>query len=337
MKQTLLATLALLAAAPVYAHHGVAGIGAAALEGPGAPIESASSATLPEGHTLAYAKLDHARFRSVNPGDTQQDYSQFWMLGIGHGFTPWLSAYIFAPYQRKVDTAEPAGATTPAFNTQGWADFSVMGQIGFKYEPGKNGGFMLVPANESLDDLEDWHFTLFAGNTIPHGNPNLRDRNGNIDPGKSTGFGKPSLSLGMSAAKMLSPDLTLNLEASTLRFRDYLYADGNRMRFGAENRLNAALAYKLLTAPDSKLRLDGVIEAQHLDLGHDRVNGVDDPNTGGRVLYLMPGFRLYKDSMSAAVGVKVPAWQRLNEATAPQQGSEGKEKYRLILSFSYLF
>ena len=38
----------------------MAGVGAAALEGPGAPVESASSATLPAGKTLLYAKLDCA-------------------------------------------------------------------------------------------------------------------------------------------------------------------------------------------------------------------------------------------------------------------------------------
>jgi hypothetical protein len=41
-------------AAPVLAHHGVAGVGAAALQGPGAPIESAASTVLPEGGVLAY-------------------------------------------------------------------------------------------------------------------------------------------------------------------------------------------------------------------------------------------------------------------------------------------
>ncbi len=53
MKKTL-AIACSLAAAPVLAHHGVAGVGAAALEGPGAPVESATSAVLPEGGTLRF-------------------------------------------------------------------------------------------------------------------------------------------------------------------------------------------------------------------------------------------------------------------------------------------
>lgn len=309
------------------AHHGVAGVGAAGLNGPGAPIESASSATLPEGKTLAYFKLDHAQFKTFDPDPAtpEADYSQFWMAGVGHGFTPWFSAYLFVPYNRKID--EPGG-----FNTQGWADISVMGQIGFKYD----NGFSLVPANESLDDLEDWHFTVFGGTTLPTGNPNLRDAGGAIDPGKSTGFGQPSMTLGMTATKTLTPRLTFNTELSRLDFRENTCDDGTRMKFGSENRLNGSLAYRLMTDPQRKLRLDGVIEAQYLALERDRSNGSDETATGGKVLYLMPGLRLYQDNMSFAVGIKAPAWTRLNESDQ-QQGGEGKERYRLVFSASILF
>lgn len=325
--------LACLAASAAWAHHGVAGVGAAAIEGPGAPVESASSAVLPSGSTLTYLKLDHARFKRVDPSTSEADYSQFWMLGLGHGFAPWFSAYVFAPYNVKIDTPDPAGG--PKFDTRGWADLSLMGQLGFKYEPGE--GFKLTPANESLDDLEDWHFSAFAGATLPHGNPNLRDSTGVIDPGKSTGFGKPSQSLGMTMSKMLTRDLTVSVEASMLRFREHRYDDGSTMRFGAEDRLNTALAYRLHGDASRKLRVDGVLELQLLRLGKDRANGIDDVDTGGRVTYLMPGIRVYKDNMSFAFGIKRPVSARLNEATSQQQGAEGKEKYRLIFSASYLF
>jgi hypothetical protein len=310
-----------------FAHHGVAGVGAAALEGPGAPVESASSAVLPQDKTLLYAKLDHARFKtySTDPTNPESDYSQFWMVGVGHGFTSWFSAYLFAPYHIKKD--EPGG-----LDSRGWADLSVMGQIGFKYD----GGFRLVPANESLDDLEDWHFTVFGGGTLPTGDANHRLADGSIDPGKSLGFGKPSYSLGMTATKQLSRDLTFNLEASLIRFQEYTYADGNRVRFGSEDRLNGSLAWRLHTNPDSRFRVDGVIEAQYLALGRDIENGTGAEATGGRIVYLLPGLRLYKDNMSLAIGLKKPAWTRLNESER-QQGAEGKEKYRVIVSASVLF
>jgi hypothetical protein len=321
--------LAALLLVPVlaHAHHGVAGVGAAALEGPGAPVESASSAVLPAGKTLLYAKLDHARFESydADPAKPEGHHSQFWMLGVGHGFTPWFSAYVFAPYNIK---QEEAGG----LDSQGWADASFMGQIGFKYD----GGLKLVPANESLDDLEDWHFTVFGGGSLPTGSPNHRLRDGSIDPGKSLGFGKPSYSLGVTATKEVTRDLTFNLEASTIRFREFRYADGQRVKFGAEDRLNAGLAWRLHTHPASRFRVDGVLEAQYLALGRDVENGTGAAATGGRIVYLLPGLRFYKDNTSFAIGLKKPVWTRLNESDR-QQGAEGKEKYRLIFSASFLF
>ena len=49
------------------AHHGVASLGMAGLEGPGAPVESSSSATLPDGSWLATLKLDLALFDTYTP------------------------------------------------------------------------------------------------------------------------------------------------------------------------------------------------------------------------------------------------------------------------------
>ena len=323
---------------PAYAHHGVAGVGAAALEGPGAPVESASSAVLPEGKTLVFMKLDHAKFKSVNPSDTQVDYNQFWMAGLGYGVTPWLSAYLFAPYNRKIDTAEPVGAASQKYDTKGFADMSVMAQIGFKYDK----GLKLVPANESADDQEDWHFTLFAGTSLPTGSPNLKNRDGNIDPGKSTGFGSADWSVGFTATKMLTSKLTLNTEVSTIRFTKYHYGSdashpyGFDAQFGAETRLNLGLAYRIYTHAERKLRIDLNMETQCLKIGRDKENGIGQEATGGKILYLLPGIRIYKDNMSFAFGIKKPIWKNLNE-DALQQGSEGKEKYRLLLSASALF
>lgn len=314
-----------LLAMPAAAHHGVAGLGAAGLTGPGAPVESSSSATLPAGSGLLYLKLDHAQYRHFGGAAPEADYAQFSMAGAGYGFTPWFSAYLFQPYHAKVDT--PGG-----FSTHGFADASLMGVIGMKYD----NGLQLTPANESLDDLEDWHFTLYGGVTLPTGNPNMRDPAGAIDPGKSTGFGKSSYTLGATASKMVSERTTLNLDISHQGFQEYAYADGNRARFGAERRVNFAVNHRLWADGERKLRLDGVLETQFLAIGRDETNGVAEAATGGRMLYLMPGLRLYLDRWSLAAGVKKAVWTQLNEE-AQQQGAEGRESYRLVFSVSRLF
>ncbi len=310
---------------PALAHHGVAGVGAAGLSGPGAPVESAASTVLPDGQWLATFKLDDARYKTYDWAAPNGKFSRFSMFGLGYGVSSWFSVYAFLPYNEKVDEAG-------GLNSRGVADISVMGQFGFKYDQ----GFKRVPKNESLDDLEDWHFSVFGGATLPTGNANHRMADGSIDPGKSLGFGKPAWSLGVTLSKMLSDQLTLSLEASALRFTAYTYKDGQNVQFGAEQRLNAALAWRGWTVAERQFRLDPVFELQYLGLGRDKADGLGEAGTGGKVLYAMPGVRAYWKSASFALGLKRPVWTRLNESSQ-QQGAEGKEKLRVVFSASLLF
>ncbi|MBK6741592.1 MAG: transporter [Hydrogenophilales bacterium] len=314
-------------ATPALAHHGVASLGAAGLEGPGAPVETSSSATLPQGTWLGYLKVDHAKSRTfdADPGNPEGDTNQYWMLGLGYGFKPWLSGYLFQPYNIKKDEAG-------GMNSRGFTDLSMMGVVGFKYDE----RFMLVPANESLDDLMDWHFTAYAGASLPTGDANHRLRDGSIDPGKSLGFGKSSFSYGLTATRQLSDNATAVFEANQIRFQTYEYDSGDRVRFGTENRLNGALSYRLMTDPASKFRLDGNVELNYLSLGRDVENGIGAEATGGDMIYGVVGVRLYKDNMSLGLALKKPIWTDLNEEDL-QQGAEGKEKYRFIATFSALF
>jgi hypothetical protein len=318
--------LALLTA-PASAHHGVASLGAAGLEGPGAPVETSSSATLPAGQWLGYLKVDHAKSKTfdADPSNPEGDYNQYWMLGLGYGFKPWLSGYIFQPYNIKQDEAG-------GLNSRGFADLSLMAVVGFKHDD----VFMLIPASESLDDLMDWHFTAYAGTSLPTGDANHRLRDGIIDPGKSLGFGKPDFSYGFTATKQLSENATAVFEAGQIFFQKYRYDDGNTMKFGTESRVNAALCYRLMTDPASGFRLDANIEANYLKLARDKEHGIDAKATGGDVLYGVVGVRLYKDNMRLGLALKQPVWTDLNEEDL-QQGAEGKEKYRFIATLSALF
>jgi hypothetical protein len=338
MKSSLSVALTLaLTSAVVHAHHGVATLGAVGLEGPGAPVETSSSATLPKGSWLGYLKVDHAKSKTYDPstaaGDQEGDYNQYWMAGIGYGFTPWFSAYAFQPYNIKKDEY---GDT----HSRGFTDLSLMGVIGFKYDD----RLMLVPADESLDDLMDWHFTLYGGLSLPSGDANHRLDDGSIDPGKSLGFGKSSFSYGLTATKQLTDDATAVFEAGQIRFQKYHYDDdpiggnptGIKVKFGTETRLNAALAYRLMTHPETRFRLDGNAELNFLRLGRDVEDGVGAAATGGDMLYGVLGARLYKDNMSLGLALKKPIWTDLNEESQ-QQGAEGKEKYRFIATFSALF
>jgi hypothetical protein len=208
---------------------------------------------------------------------------------------------------------------------------SLVGALGFKYDE----GFRLTPENESLDDWEDWHFSLYGGMSFPTGDANL-DIDGEIDPGMSLGFGNPSFITGLTVTKLFSDRFTFIGEASYIHFLEYKYDDGNRTQFGGELRLNSALVYRLFSLSGPKLRLDANLELDYLRLGRDKLNGEGEAATGGQMLYLLPGLRGYWRNFSLAFGVKVPTWTDLNEED-DQQGGEGKEQYRLVGTLSILF
>ena len=73
-----------------------------------------------------------------------------------------------------------------------------------------------------------------------------------------------------------------------------------------------------------------------LRLGRDESDGVGELGTGGDILYALPGLRLTRGRASFGLGLKVPTWTDLNE-DAQQQGAEGKESSRLLVTFSTLF
>lgn len=320
-----LASAAAFWAGPVLAHHGVASLGVAGLHGPGAPLETSTSATLPRGGFLLYGKLDYARFELYTPEvDDEGDYNAFWMYSLGYGFRSYLSLYAFVPFYTK--TLE-----NNSFNTSGFADMSVMGVFGFKYDA----GLRLTPDSESLDDMEDWHFTLYGGFSLPTGNADITDSGGTIDPGMSLGFGRPSYQAGVTATKTLGERITYVTEASYIGFSEYEYEDGNKVRFGDELRLNIAMVSRMAMNAASQLRLDGSLEGGFLRLGRDELNGTGEEATGGDILYVTPGLRLYFKSTSIAGGIKLPVWTDLNEESE-QQGAEGKESWRAMFTLSVL-
>ena len=318
--------LLLLPVGNAEAHHGIASLGVAGLEGPGAPIEMSSSVTLPRHSLLISLKQDYARFERFTPErDDESLYSSYWMIGLGYGFTSYFSAYVFLPHNTKV-------VEDNSFNTSGFADMSLVGALGFKYDE----GFHLNPENESLDDWEDWHFSLYCGMSFPTGDANRDDSAGNIDPGMSLGFGNPSFLTGLTATKLFGNRFTFVGEASYIHFLEYEYDDGNRTQFGGELRLNSALVYRLFSLPGPKLRLDANLELGYLRLGRDKLYGEGEEATGGQMLYVLPGLRCYWRNFSLAFGVKVPTWTDLNEED-DQQGGEGTEQYRLVGTLSILF
>jgi Putative MetA-pathway of phenol degradation len=310
----------------LFAHHGVPSVSLAGVQGPGAPLETTSSTTLQEGSLLGYMKVDHASYKTYTSAkDGEKENSEYFMYGLGYGITPYLSAYMFVPYYTK--------SQDDAFTTSDFHDMSFQLVLGLKYDD----GLMLTPKSESLDDLEDWHFTTSFSFTLPTGDSNKKMPDGSlISADMQTGFGEPSFMLGVSATKWFGNDWTLVGDMSYNTFLENTYSDGSKMQFGDEVRVNGAVSYMLYSKPASKFRFDFNMEANYLYIGRDIENGSAANATGGEMIYLTPGVRLYYKTTSVALGVKLPTWTNLNEEDL-QQGSEGKENHRLLFTFSTLF
>ena len=305
----------------VLAHHGVAGLGTSTLEGPGAGLETSSSFTLPRGHFLILLKNEYVKFRKYKNFQDQKESYNFTHLIVAYGLKPWLTLMVSQPY----------GVKEAEFGTsRGLMDTHLHVIFGFKYDE----GLKLIPQKENLEDLRDWHFALNLGVSLPTGSTEKK-YNGNLfSPDMQPGFGKPTYLLSFSASKWLTDRYTLNLETSYQKFRKHTYEDGIVFKFGDEFRFNAANVYTLYRSENK--RIDGIAEFNFLYLQRDKENGQKVEGSGGKILYLQPGFRFYYKGINLFGGIKLPVWKDLNEEDQ-QQGSEGKERYRLLLGVGYTF
>lgn len=306
------------------AHHGVAAVGLGGPEGPGAALETTSPLPLPQGMLFAMEKTEYVPFLRLESGP-QKEYAVFNLVALGYGIRPWLSVYLFQPFNVKSDTGDGRNS--------GLGDTNVMLSLGFKYDE----GFRLVPEKESLDELLDWHFSVWAASTLPLGPTGHLSASGEpFAPDMQTGFGSPSSSLGLAVAKQLSADLTWLSEINYQYFFAHTYSF-TRYQFGGEARLNAALVYRAWGSGQTRFDLAGELNGLLLQRDKER----DDAGamqslsaSGGAIVYAALGLRLTHGSFGASLGIRRAIAKDLNEASQ-QQGSEGLERFRAAITLSY--
>lgn len=314
----LVALLAIGAASPAVAHHGTAAVSAIGAEGPGAALDTTSPLPLGQGTLFTLGKTEYARFQQRAGFTDQKQYASFNTLAVGYGLRPWLSVFVFQPYNWKSQT----GVGT----NSGAGDTNLMLSASFKWD----GGLQLVPEKESLDDLSDWHFGVWASASLPVGATKHRDdAGGYYAPDMQTGFRGSSPAAGLTVLKQLSTDFTALGELNYQHFFDQRYGEaGYRYQFGAETRMNAALVYRTWAA--GPYRIDLAPELSVLNLQRDRADGVALQASGGTILYGQLGARATLGALSIGASVKRAVAKTLNEG-ADQQGSEGLEAFRAAL------
>jgi hypothetical protein len=322
----LLAAVGLALATPARAHHGVAAVGAAGPEGPGAAMETTSPLPLPQGLLFTMAKCELVPFeRHAFADPHNKAYSSFNLVAVGYGLLPWLSAYVFQP----VNVKEQDGLGRNA----GPGDTNVMLALGLKWDD----GLRLVPEKESLDDLDDWHLGVWGSSTLPVGPTSAKDSAGAYyAPDMQTGFGAPSAATGVAILKQVAPRLTWLAEVSYQHFSPHTYPF-TRYQFGGETRVNSAAVVRAHGAGKLRLDLSGELNGLHLqrDRERDAAGALAALRaTGGAILYAAAGLRAYYGPLTVALGLRRAVLRELNEQRA-QQGSEGLELLRAALTVSY--
>jgi hypothetical protein len=306
------------------AHHG----GVSLPFGPGTPIETGSPLTLPEGGVVLYARMEQVEWRKFQFAEPNNKSSfTFSSLGASYGITPYLTGSFSVPYNVKRE--DSLGSNS------GIGDIRFSGILGFHHEPGK--GFKLNTAKEgaiSLEGVKKTFFTFYGGFTLPTGKSKM-ELGGEVDPGMQPGFGSPSFTLGLNAGRAIFRSLSLVADAS---FDVFTRRDD--FKFGNEYRFNLAAVQELYGKPEGFVaKIDGILELNFLHIARDEQGGEKLTATGGNILYLTPGMRFSFPGLQNAnlgVAVKIPVYRNLNEQDQ-QQGSEGLEKYRAIVTLSFFF
>jgi hypothetical protein len=323
---SVLVALLLSIASLARAHHGVAAISVAGPEGPSAALETTSALPLPKSFGFAMLKSEYVSFAHMKFAEPEnKDYSVFNILALGFGIVPWLSAYAFQPLNVKAQ--DNVGTNV------GLSDTNLMLSFYFKYDE----GLTLVPEKESLDELMDWHFSLWASSTLPVGSTeHLDDTKNHFAPDMQTGFGTVSPAVGFAVLKQLSGDFTWLAEINYQHFFPHTYSD-TRYQFGGETRLNTAITYKIWGT--GRFRIDAVGELCGLHLQRDRERDekghmADLRASGGAILYAALGVRTMLSPFSLALGIRRAVLKSLNEEK-DQQGSEGLENFRASFALSY--
>lgn len=307
------------------AHHG----GISLALGPGSPIETNSPLTLPEGGIVLSYRMEHVEFKKRMIAEpTNVDSYTFLNLGLSYGIKPYLTGTLFVPYNIK--RQDLLGSL------RGLGDIKLLFNLGMNYDPSIK-GIRLNTAEDtafSFEETKKTYLSLFGGFTLPTGK-NRKTLGGEVDPGMQPGFGSQTFTLGISGARQLTKALTLVADTSY-----EIFSRKNRLKFGNEWRANLAGVYELYGKSEALIsKMDGILELNLLNIARDEDGRTKERGTGGTILYLSPGLRFsFSKPLNGSLGLmlKFPTLKRLNEKSE-QQGSEGLEKFRAIMTLSVYF
>lgn len=215
---------------------------------------------------------------------------------LGYGVTSDLALFGVLPYlDKQLDLTMPGGQQVTR-SARGIGDAHVFARYTAFQKDMRGSNFRVAP---------------FIGVKLPTGSDNDRDGLARLPQPLQLGSGSWDPLGGVIATYQ-----TLDYEIDTqVSYQANTKANG--FEFGDEFRFDTSLQYRLLPrelGTGVPGFLYGVIETNLLHQAKNRINGVNDPNSGGTTLFLSPGLQYVTKKWVLEAIVQFPVVQHLNGA-----------------------
>lgn len=233
------------------------------------------------------------------------------MSMLGYGVTRDIAVFAVLPYVDKRLSMNMSGQDLSR-SRAGFDDAMFMGRY---------------TAYEDNATAHTFRIAPFLGVKAPTGNDHASDNLGRLPPMLQPGSGSWDWQGGAVASfQSLSwgADVQLAYQSN---------GEANGFRTGAVSRLDLSVQRRLWPSTLGEgvpSFLYGGLEANLIHVARDRVNGVDDPNSGGTTLFLTPTLQYVTRSWALEAGVQIPVSRHVN-------GSALKNDYILITGFHLNF
>jgi len=171
------------------------------------------------------------------------------------------------------------------------------------------------------------NLALFGGVKFPTGDDDVRNSAGErLEPSATAGSGSYDGMLGMAYSRFLTSQLTLDASAQ-YTFR----TEANHFKLGDRLDAGVASAYRFTKDIQTFPQVSAFAEANIRHLLRSEEEGESDPDTGGTVLFLTPGFRVsITRDLSFTVSSPLPVAQDLN-------GTQLKTDYKINGALLFTF
>jgi Putative MetA-pathway of phenol degradation len=206
-----------------------------------------------------------------------------------YGVNPDLALFGTLPYtDRKLES------NTNTRSTNGIGDSRVFARYTIFKDDFVGGTFRIAP---------------FAGVKLPTGEDDKQDSLGTLPMSVQTGTGSWDVFGGLVAtygSTNWEIDGQISYQANT---------EAHDFEAGDIARADVSLQYRLIPtalSSNSDYFLNGIIETNIIHQDKHKVDGNDNPNSGGTVIFLVPGLQYAAERYIAELGVQVPIVQDLN-------------------------